>query len=178
MTIWQGAYTTSRRVDDVVPRRMRLNHRRLQPGHHRVVAARGHRAAGIRGSDCVTASAGPSSTAASGDFGLSMVVDALVAPFALVAAPDGTSRSFVVDQTRTIHILVGNELRPRTVLDLSDRIVRLDREYDECACSLAFHPDYATNGRFFVYYGAAARPGAAAGDDRTDTLSEFRVSSN
>lgn len=120
--------------------------------------------------------ASPSTGVVDADFGLSMVVDSLVAPLALVTAPDGTDRSFVVDQTGTIHILVGDEVRPVPFLDIADRVVRLDREYDERGLlALAFHPDYATNGRLFVYYGAPTRPEGVAGDDHTNTLSEFRV---
>ena len=41
---------------------------------------------------------------------------------------------------------------------------------------LAFHPQYAANGRFFVYYSAPLRAGAPAGFDHTSHISEFRVS--
>lgn len=41
---------------------------------------------------------------------------------------------------------------------------------------LAFHPDYATNGRFIVYYSAPLRAGAPAGFNHTSHISEFRVS--
>jgi hypothetical protein len=41
---------------------------------------------------------------------------------------------------------------------------------------LAFHPNYAQNGRFFVYYSAPLREGAPAGFDHTSHISEFRVS--
>ena len=38
---------------------------------------------------------------------------------------------------------------------------------------LAFHPQYPTNGRFFVYY---TRDSAIAADDGDIVISEFRVS--
>ena len=40
---------------------------------------------------------------------------------------------------------------------------------------LAFHPQFASNGRFFVYYTAPPRPGAPAGFDHTNVISEFRA---
>ena len=52
-------------------------------------------------------------------------------------------------------------------------------EYDERGLlGLAFDPDFARNGRFFVYYGAPVRADAAADQDHTDTLSEFHVSAS
>lgn len=41
---------------------------------------------------------------------------------------------------------------------------------------LAFHPEYATNGRVFAYYSAPLRPSAPDGWDHTARLSEFRLS--
>ncbi|HSJ54794.1 MAG TPA: PQQ-dependent sugar dehydrogenase, partial [Anaerolineae bacterium] len=62
-------------------------------------------------------------------------------------------------------------------LDLSDRMVELNPGYDERGLlGLAFHPDYANNGRFFVYYSAPLREGAPADWNHTSHVSEFAVS--
>ena len=111
------------------------------------------------------------------DVALRVVADGLTAPVGLVAAPDGSGRSFVLDQTGLILILRDGRLEEGPFLDIRDRIVELDPEYDERGLlGLAFHPEFATERRFFVYYGAPPRDGAAAGQDHTNTLSEFRVS--
>lgn len=42
--------------------------------------------------------------------------------------------------------------------------------------SIAFHPIYARNGRFFAYYNAPLRAGSLAALNNTMTVAEFRVS--
>jgi glucose/arabinose dehydrogenase len=110
--------------------------------------------------------------------GLRLVADGFTSPVALVEAPDGSGRRFVVDQVGVIRILtVGGNLLPEPFLDLRSRIVPLMPAFDERGVlGLAFHPGYAGNGRFFVYYSAPLRPGAPAGYDHTARVSEFRVS--
>ena len=119
-----------------------------------------------------TASPEPSTVA---DAAVETVVDGLVAPVGLVTPPDGTGRLFVLEQTGLISILqpVAGTVMP--FLDLRDRVVELRPDYDERGLlGLAFHPDFAKNGRFFVYYGPAPRR-RSGGMDHTNTLSEFPV---
>jgi Glucose / Sorbosone dehydrogenase len=106
------------------------------------------------------------------------MADDLVAPVGMVIAPGDEDRTFVIEQTGVIHVFQGVERAERPFLDLSKSLVRLDREYDERGLlGLAFHPDHATNGRFFVYYSAPAPSTATAEPvDHLDRLSEFRVS--
>jgi glucose/arabinose dehydrogenase len=112
--------------------------------------------------------------------GLRQVADGLTSPVALVAPGDGSGRRFIVDQAGVIRILTADgDLLPEPFLDLRSRIVPLMPDFDERgALGLAFHPGYAGNGRFFVYYTAPLRAGAPAGFDDTATISEFRVSAS
>jgi glucose/arabinose dehydrogenase len=112
--------------------------------------------------------------------GVRVVADGLTSPIALVPVADGSGRRFVVDQAGTIRVLTADgRLLPAPFLDLRGRIVPLMPEFDERGVlGLAFHPGYAANGRFFVYYSAPLRPGAPAGYDHTARVSEFRVSAD
>jgi glucose/arabinose dehydrogenase len=110
------------------------------------------------------------------DVALETLFDDLVAPIGLVVAPGDTDRAFILEQTGGIHVLRDDERAATPFLDLADRLVRLDTEYDERGLlGLAFHPDYATKGRFFVYYSAPTREGAELPADHTNRISEFRV---
>jgi glucose/arabinose dehydrogenase len=117
-------------------------------------------------------------TAGGPSVGLRLIADGFTSPVALVEAPDGSGRRFVVDQAGVIRILTSDgNLLPAPFLDLRSRIVPVMPGYDERgALGLAFHPGYAGNGRFFVYYSAPLRPGAPPGYDHTARVSEFRVS--
>jgi hypothetical protein len=66
-----------------------------------------------------------------------------------LTAPPGDPRLFVVEQGGRIRILDNGRVRKRPFLDLSDS-VRTGAERG--LLSVAFHPDYAHNGLFFVNY--------------------------
>jgi glucose/arabinose dehydrogenase len=119
----------------------------------------------------------PEASGAFVDLALEVVVDGLTAPHFLTA-PEGDGRLFVVDQVGTIHVVdEDGTLLEEPFLDLRERIVVLREGYDERGLlGLAFHPDYADNGRFFVYYTAPLREGGPPRWDHTDHLSEFAVS--
>lgn len=66
-------------------------------------------------------------------------------------------------------------LRATPFLDIPPKMVTLRTGYDERGLlGLAFHPNFAQNGKFYVYYSA---PGAPSGWNHHSVVSEFRVSS-
>lgn len=87
-----------------------------------------------------------------GNVQLEPVVQGLDSPV-LVTAPLGDPRLFVVEQTGRVLILVDGAVQPAPFLDVSDRI---SVGGERGLLGLAFHPDYASNGRFFVNYTDAA----------------------
>jgi glucose/arabinose dehydrogenase len=110
--------------------------------------------------------------------GLRLLAANLTSPMMLTGVPDITGRLFIVDQIGLIRIVTrdGN-LLDKPFLDVRDRMVQLSPEYDERGLlSMAFHPGFESNGRFFVFYSAPLRSGAPDGWICTNRLSEFRVS--
>jgi glucose/arabinose dehydrogenase len=84
---------------------------------------------------------------------LRSVASGLVAPVQLRPAPDSSGRLFVVDQVGKVRVIDHGTLLPTPFLDLSALIVAVNPAYDERGLlGLAFHPQFATNGRFFVRY--------------------------
>lgn len=96
-------------------------------------------------------------------------------PVVVTTPPGETNRLFVVEQPGRI-VVVTNLANPtRTVfLDLTASTVSGG---EQGLLGLAFHPDYATNGRFFVFRTLTATTRGAT-NRLHDRLSEFRVSTN
>ncbi len=119
------------------------------------------------------AGAGPDGSVG-GNVALALVADGLTSPVTLTEAPDNTGRLFVVDQIGTIRVIASDgTLQAPPFLDVRSLIVTLSPDYDERGLlGLAFHPDFATNGRFFVYYSAPPR---LANYDNTSTLAEYQI---
>jgi glucose/arabinose dehydrogenase len=112
--------------------------------------------------------------------GVELIADGLTSPVALVAPPDDSGRLFIVDQIGLIRILSAEgELLEQPFLDVRDRIVTLNPFFDERGLlGLAFHPAYAVNGRFFVYYSAPLREEGPEGWNHTSHISQFHVSAD
>ena len=110
---------------------------------------------------------------------LALIAEGFTSPVALVDSDDGSQRLFVADQTGIIWILSeGQRLEP-PFLDLRERVVELNSLYDERGLlGLAFHPEFASNGRFYVSYSAPLREGLSPEEwDHTTYISEFTLSS-
>src|SRR5262249_17541058 len=79
---------------------------------------------------------------------LKQVAGEFNAPVFVTHVGDDSSRMFVVEKKGTIAILRGGRRDPTPFLDISDLVTSSGSE--QGLLGLAFHPDYATNGRFFV----------------------------
>ena len=113
---------------------------------------------------------------------IQLLTDGLQAPLFLISPPDQSGRRFVGDQQGVIYVIAGDGKRmPAPFLDLKDRMVRLLQAFDERGLwSLAFHPAFSSNGRFFVTYSAKRRPASRFKGKTAYTwrLSEFKVSTD
>ncbi|HEX5734135.1 MAG TPA: PQQ-dependent sugar dehydrogenase [Blastocatellia bacterium] len=101
---------------------------------------------------------------------LQPVLTGLGGPILLTNAKDGTNRLFVAEQPGVIRVAQPGAGTATVFLDIQARV--LDGG-ERGLLGLAFHPQYSTNGRFFVYY---TRDSAIAADDGDIVISEFRVS--
>jgi glucose/arabinose dehydrogenase len=80
---------------------------------------------------------------------LEQVASGLTMPVAVANVGDGSGRLFIAQQTGEIRILSGGSILLTPFLDISDLVSTGNERGLHC---LAFHPDYAETGLFYVDY--------------------------
>lgn len=109
------------------------------------------------------------------------VADGFSQPVYVTSAGDGSGRLFVVEKGGTIKIIQAGKVLAQPFLDISDRVANTG---EAGLLSVAFPPDYASGGYFFVYYNhkddiAKPAPTDAGHNEGKDTvIARFRVTSD
>jgi glucose/arabinose dehydrogenase len=87
-------------------------------------------------------------------FTLEVVADGLRNPLYVTHAGDGSGRIFILEQTGAVWIMRDGERLETPFIDLSNVVSQdvLTRYSERGLLGLAFHPDYADNGLFYVNY--------------------------
>lgn len=85
------------------------------------------------------------------DLALETVATGLDQPL-LVTSPPGDDRLFVVEKAGIIKIIENGSVLPTPFIDISDLVTFSSAPNEQGLLGLTFHPDYADNGRFFVFY--------------------------
>lgn len=108
------------------------------------------------------------------------VASGLSLPLEIAHAGDGSGRLFIVEQGGAIRIVSNGAVLPAPFLDISSRVLAGP---ERGLLGVAFHPQYASNRRFFVFYtrvpdGAlqlSSFVASAANGDVADPASELSV---
>ncbi|MBC7872428.1 MAG: PQQ-dependent sugar dehydrogenase [Ferruginibacter sp.] len=111
---------------------------------------------------------------------LQQVAEGFVSPVGVVASPDNTRRLFVIDQAGKIWIIDSTGIKlPAPFMDVTSLLVTLNPNYDERGLlGFAFHPQFSTNRRFYIYYQLPPRAGGptpATSWNNLSRISEFRA---
>ena len=92
-------------------------------------------------------------------------------PILIRSSPDSTNRLFIVQQAGIIKVLQPGTTTPTDFINLSSKVVQPGSAGDERGLlGMTFHPQYATNGKFYVDY---TRVG-----DGTTVVAEYKVNPN
>lgn len=116
---------------------------------------------------------GPSSRSVS----LTLVTEGLSSPLVLIESPDQSGRLFLVDQPGLIYIIKNGQRLEQPFLDIRNKIVTLQPGQDERGLlGLAFHPNFETNGLFYVNYSAPRDASAPTNWNHTSVIAQYSVS--
>ena len=92
-------------------------------------------------------------------------------PVMIRGSNDGTKRLFILQQTGLIRVVQQGSVTPTDFMNLSSKItVPVSSSDERGLLGLVFHPQYASNGKFYVNY-------TRVGDGAT-VVSEYRVSAS
>src|SRR5204863_1478914 len=122
------------------------------------------------------------SYAASSDYLLTNAFPTLtfINPIGFASPPGENNRLFIVEKKGRIVVITNLAAPTRTIfMDISGQVTSAaDTSIggEEGLLGLAFHPGYATNGYFYVFYVGAAS--TSAGFGRHDILSRYKVSNS
>jgi glucose/arabinose dehydrogenase len=96
-------------------------------------------------------------------------------PVVITAPPGETNRLFIVEQNGIVAVITNLAVPNRTVfLDIVSQVTGGVPADEQGLLGMAFHPDYAVNGYFYVYYTITTT--TAAGTGRHERLARFQVS--
>jgi glucose/arabinose dehydrogenase len=84
-----------------------------------------------------------------------LTLDGNPASVLLVTAPPNDGRLFAIQQSGQVRVIEDGQLKPAPFLDLDTLVLAESPPGERGLLGLAFHPDYACNGQFFVEYTTA-----------------------
>lgn len=102
-------------------------------------------------------------------FELVKVAGGFADPINVVAANDGRGRLFVVERVGRISIVKDGKVLQKPFLDISDDV--LSAMLEQGLYDVAFHPNFAKNGKFYVHFAELMRNGDSV-------VVEYTVSDN
>ncbi len=111
------------------------------------------------------------------DYTWTVIAQGLTQPTDITSAADGSNRLFVLEKPGRIRVIVDGQLQPTPFLDITDRVG--SRSSEQGLLGLAFHPNFAQNGYFYLNYtdknGDTRISRFTASSEMADPRSEKRI---
>ena len=106
-----------------------------------------------------------------------LISDGLSHPTAFAVTKKSPTLLFVCEQEGRIRVIENGKLVDTPFLDISKEVLKKEGYDERGLLGLAFHPNYASNGKFYVY--CSVRPDSAvSGVDNQSEIREYTVSGN
>ncbi|MCC8426053.1 sorbosone dehydrogenase family protein [Mucilaginibacter sp. UR6-11] len=89
------------------------------------------------------------------------------------------SKIWITEQTGKIRLVKDGRLTNVVILDLKDKMIRVNSGYEERGLlNIALHPEFSSNGKFYVFYSRPATTQNPANNhkfDHTDVVAEYKL---
>ncbi len=122
----------------------------------------------------------PNCTPAEGDVAnltLELVADGLDQPLYVTGVPGDDTRLFVIEKGGSVRVILNGELLEEPFLNLpSGQGAEVNAGGERGLLGLAFHPNYATNGLFYVHFSSGGADGLPAAS--STVIAEYQVDAN
>lgn len=117
-------------------------------------------------------------TDASKDVKLSLITDKLSHPTAFAVTPKTPDLLYVTEQEGRIRVIQKGKLLPTPFLDITSEVLKKEGYDERGLLGLAFHPNFSTNGKFYVYCSVAVLNPVKNELDHRSEIREYMVSAN
>ena len=94
----------------------------------------------------------PDAATSSGQVQLHLVTGGFSSPLGVVNAGDGTNRLFVIEKRGTVRVVSNRQVQPGFFLDVRGYSGGFTSNGERGLLGLAFHPNFETNRKLFVYF--------------------------
>lgn len=106
---------------------------------------------------------------------LQLITDKVQSPVTMAVPGDGTNRQFIVQKEGKVWVVENGKLLATPFIDVSGDMVKVNPAYDERGLlGMAFHPQYKSNGKFYLYYSAPVA-NAGKGLNHKTVIAEFKT---
>lgn len=99
-------------------------------------------------------------------------------PVYVAGPPSDTHRLMVVEQGGRIQLMVDGQKQATPFLDISGEVKSLAGSGEQGLLSMAFAPDYATTGKFYVYYTSRSCPNSPGCDEHVSQFTRSPTNPN
>lgn len=109
---------------------------------------------------------------------LQLVSEGYASPLFLTESPDNSGRLFLLDQTGQIYIIKDGTRLEQPFLNVQSKVILGAPPDERGLLGLAFHPQFASNGKFYIYYAGPLRASGPVGWDHTNYVAEYTAAAN
>ena len=106
---------------------------------------------------------------------LQQVATGLTRPLYVTQAPGDDSRLFVMEKAGTVRVVSDGQLQPTPFVDVSSMLMD-DGNSERGLLGMAFHPDFANNGLFYLHFSSNGGQGMGAAGDTV--VAEFKANAD